>query len=84
MVAVRDDVGAGGAQLPGDLAGETGAARSVLAVHDAQIDRTLAPDARRERRERLPPRPTDDVADEESSHAARMIGAIRSGRREAR
>jgi hypothetical protein len=68
VVAVGDHVRTGFADLPRDLRGQAGPARRVLAVHDAEVDPSLAPELRHERRHRLAAGLADDVADEEDPH----------------
>ena len=69
VVPVRDDIGAGRSDLVRDRRREPGSTGRVLAVHDREADLALVLDAGQQRRETLPPRPPDHVADEEDPHA---------------
>jgi hypothetical protein len=78
VVPERDDVGAGREQLVGELSGDTGAVRDVLAVDDADVRAELVAQPRQPLVDRPPPRDAEDVGEEEKSQLRTSVAAGRS------
>ena len=79
MVSERDRVRAGGQDPVGEPRGDPDAVRRVLAVDDAEVDLELVPKAREQALDRVASGATDDVADEEDPHGARLGNEARRG-----
>ena len=85
MVAGGDHVGAGPLDLVDELGGKAKPGCGVLSVDHCQVRRQLALQPRQDRLDRLPPRMSDDVGDEQDPELFRahrsIVGKNKKGAR---
>ena len=78
MVPERDDVGAGGEQLVGELGRDPRAVGDVLPVDDAYVGAELVAQSGQTLVDRAPSRDAEDVGEEEDSQCRTSVAAGRS------
>jgi hypothetical protein len=78
VVAEREDVGAGGEQLLGELRRKPAAVGRVLGVDDAEVGAELVPERGEALLQRAAPRRPEDIGDEEDFQGRESVAAGRT------